>query len=274
MKMLLSYLLLAAFIFTACCASPTASDKAERLNGKDDISTLLKSIAASQDGADKDGINAMLKELAVSQDAPDGDDINSLLKELAASQDDTTNDDDDDDDSDNDLIEIQTVFDVMNQVKQEQAMAMQGDDDNDDDDGDDENAEKQWFPTLLRGVGGRLIRRYGRRYLRRYAWRTIRRAGRNYIRRRYCNEKEVMLQELNDEAGDDDDDTTFAELQSLFGVLKELKAVTAEDMETADAEGLFSRARRRLRRRLRRVRRRLGRRIRRRIRRTIRRRFC
>lgn len=266
MKKLLSYLLLAAFTFTACSALSAAFDKADQLDNKD-ITALLKSLAANQDEADKDDVNALLKDLAASQDAPDEDDINTLLKQLAASQDDTTDDNSNDDNND-DLIEIQAVFDVMDHVKQEQATAMQ-DNDDEDDDGSDEKAENQLLATLVRGVGGKLLRRYGGRYLRRYAWRTIRRAGQNYIRRRYCNEKEVMLQELNDEAGDDDDanDSTFAELQSLFGALKELEAVTAQDEGTAGAEGFFSR---RLRRRLRRVRRRLGRRIRT----TIRRHFC
>jgi hypothetical protein len=267
MKTLLSYLLLAAFTFTACSALSAASDKANQLHDKDDVNTLLKSLAASQDEADKDGIKALLKELAASQQEPDEDDINSLLKQLAASQDDTTDDNSDDDDNDDDLTEIQAVFDVMDLVKQEEAMAMQDDDDN-----DDGNAENQWISAVLGGAGRKLLKRYGGRYLRRYAWNRIRRAGKNYIRRRYCNEKEAMLQELNDEAGDDDDadDTTFAELQSMFGALKELKAVTAKDKGTASAEGFFSRSRRRLRRRLRRVRRRIGRRIRT----TIRRRFC
>lgn len=262
--MLLSYLLLAAFTLTACSASPAASDKADHLGDKDDINALLKSLAASQDEAGDDDINAVLKELASSQDAPDEDHINALLKELAASQDDTTEDDNNDSDNDDDLTEIQAVFDVMDLVKQGQTTAMQ----DNDDDSDDETAENQWVTSLLRGVGGRLLRRY--------AWRRIRRAGLRYVRRRFCSEKEVMLQELNDEAGDDDnDDNTFAELQSLFSVLKELKADTAQDIKgNADAEGWFSRARRRLRRRLRRTRRRLRRRIGRRIRRTIRRRIC
>ena len=276
MKKLLSYLLLAAFTFTACTTSAlsAASDNAGQLDNKDDITALVKSLAASQDETDKDDISALVKELAANQDAPDEDDINTLLKQLAASQDDTTDDNSNDNDNDDDLTEVQAVFDVMDLVKQEQATAMQ-DSDDDDDDGNDENVEIQWFTTLLKGAGRKLLKRYGRRYLRRYAWRTIRRAGERYIRRRYCNdsERKAMLQELNDEAEDDDgtDDSTFAELQSLFGALKELEAVTAQDEGTAGAEGFFSR---RLRKRLRRVRRKLGRSIRRRIRTTFRKRFC
>ena len=259
MKILLTGLLLAAFTFTTCRA---ASDKANHLDDKDDINALLKSLAVSQDKTDKDDANALLKELAASQDAPDEDVVNTLLKDLAASQDDTS--DNDSDENDDDLTEIQTVFDVLDQVKQEQAKAMQDDDDDNDNDSDDENAENQ---VIFQG--GRSLKRYGRRYLRRYAWRTIRRAGgkyiRNYLRRRFCNEKEAMLQELNDEAGDDDDDTIFAELQSLFDVRKELKALMAQDNETANTE-LFPWFRWRIWW----AKRRIGRKIRR----TIRKRLC
>ena len=236
--MLLSYLLLATFTLTACRALPAAYKKADHLDDKDDIIALLRSLATSQDEADNDNIGTVLKMLASSQDAPDEDHVNALLKELAASQDEN---DGNDDDNNDDLTEIQALFDVMDLVKQGQAKAMQ-DSDNDDDDGDDENAENQWFLPLLKVGGKHLLKRYGGRYLKRTVMRGIRRAGLRYVRRRFCSEKEVMLQELNDEAGDDDnDDDTFAELQSLFGVLKELKAVTAQDIKgTANAEGWFS----------------------------------
>ena len=87
-------------MLTACNASP-ASDKANHLD-------------------DKEKIRALLKSLAASQDTPDEDDVNTLLKELAAGQDDTSDGYSDDDD----LTEIQTVFDVLDQVEQEQAKVM------------------------------------------------------------------------------------------------------------------------------------------------------
>ena len=51
-----------------------------------------------------------------------------------------------------------------------------------------------------------------------------------------------MLQELSDVPGNDnnDDDTTFAELQSLLGVLKELEAAKNQGNDIANAEGFFS----------------------------------
>ena len=106
--MLLSYLLLAAFTLTACRASPSASKKADHLDDKDDIIALLRSLATSQDEADNDNIGTVLKMLASSQDAPDEDHVNALLKELAASQDE---DDSNDDDNNDDLTEIQALFD-------------------------------------------------------------------------------------------------------------------------------------------------------------------
>ena len=218
MKILLPYLLLTAFTLAACSASP-----------------------AHDIGNDKENLRALLKGLVASQDAPNEDDVNTLLKELAASQDDTS--DDGEDDNDDDMTQIQTVFDVLDQVEEEQAKAMQDDVD------DDDNAESQgwWsiFGKLASRYFGKYMRRYvsryAKRHLTRYGRRIITRVGKNYIRRKYCSEKQAMLQEMDDESGDDDNDTTFAELQSLLHAIKELKAAKIMEKNTADAERVFSR---------------------------------
>lgn len=157
----------------------------------------------------------------------DDDDINNLLETLVTSQD----DEEDDEDDANDLAGIQGVFNVLAQVKDEQA--------------------KSAAPVMTQ-----FWRHLGRRLFR---------AGRNYIRNRYCKrrscneeqEEKVMLQELmeeqsKDDEGDDDDGDDLAELQTLLNAFNKLQAKKMQgDNQTAEDQRWYKRIFRSIRKRVR-----------------------
>ena len=146
-------------------------------------------------------------------------DINTFLETVATSQEDQDNDEDDEG---NDLADIQGVFNVLAQVKDEQTKSTG-------------TAMTQFW----RRVGKRLLGA-GKRYLKRM-----------YCKRRSCNEEKeekVLLQDLM-EAQDDDgeeggDDDNLAEVQFLFGALKKLQAKKMQENHNSPAaQGFWIRRR-------------------------------
>ena len=160
---------------------------------------------------------ALVKEL-------NDNDISTFLETLATSQEDQ---DDDEDDEGNDLADIQGVFNVLAQVKEEQAKST----------GTATTQFWSWAGKMLLGAGKRYLKR-------------------RYCKKRSCNEEKeekVLLQELmeaqdddGEEGGDDDD---LAELQSLFGALKKLQAKKMQEDSPA-AQGFFSRVFKRIKKKV------------------------
>ena len=143
------------------------------------------------------------------------DDISTFLETLATSQDDQ---DDDEDDEGNNLADIQGVFNVLAQVKDEQAKSTG-------------TALTQLFSLVRRTLLG---------------------AGKKFLKKIFCKkgshneekEENALLQELM-EAEDDDSgeggDNELAELQFLFNTVKKLQAKMQEDHNSSAAQGFFKR---------------------------------
>ena len=135
----------------------------------------------------------------------DDKDLATFLETLASSQ-------EDEDDDDDDLSDVQGVFKALAQVNKEQAKA-EGD------------ATSQIWGSIRRSLFG---------------------AGKKYLRKRYCRKRPKHAEE--EEVQDDDEDSNddgndHAELQSLFDVLNKMEAKKMQgDYNTAEAEGLFSKA--------------------------------
>ena len=135
-------------------------------------------------------------------------DINTLIQSLATSQDSA----EDEEDIVSDLAEVQGVFNILAQVKNEQA-----------------KSTGRAMTQIWGLVGSRLLR-----------------IGKKILRRKYCEEEQkVMLQELMeeqseaDEQGNLDDD---AELQTFFDALNKLQAERVQDnIQNAAAQGWFKR---------------------------------
>lgn len=140
----------------------------------------------------------------------------ALLESLASSQQGQLSEAEGEDD----IADLQALFNVLEQVETEKAKAM-----------DDKSVKAQFWKQLRR---------------------TLWSAGKKYVRNRYCYEEQnmkAMLQELTgqhemqDESNEvtaEEDDRALAELQSMFSALKNIEA---KMQDGAMAEGLFKKIR-------------------------------
>ena len=132
------------------------------------------------------------------------------------------------DDGDDDITDLQAVFNVLAQVDIEKAKAM-----------DDKRAMAQFW----KGLGSSL-------------WN----AGKSYFKNKYCTEEQEMksilqevtgqqaMQDKDNEITAEDDDKVKAELQSLFSALKKVEAKMMQDGENDNviAEGWWKKLSRRI----------------------------
>lgn len=170
-------------------------------------------------------LSALKNSLASEQ----SDEVKALLQTLTNNQ---NTEDSDGDDGEEDIANLQGVFNVLAQVNAEKAKAT-----------DEDDAMAQFWKLVRRGL-----------------WHV----GKRYLKKKYCTEEQEMnalLQELtgeqqglDDEDNGDKEEKAMAELQYVFSALKKAEAkAMLHDATTdlnADAEGWFKRFRRSIKRRI------------------------
>ena len=135
-------------------------------------------------------------------------DIETLIQSLATSQDST----EDEEDIVSDLAEVQGVFNILAQVKNEQAKSTG-------------RAVTQFWGLVGSGLLG---------------------IGKKILKRKYCEEEQkVVLQELMEEQSEADEQMNAndnAKLQNFFDALNKLQAKMVQDnFQNAAAQGWFKR---------------------------------